>query len=385
MLVSDQAGDGQTQRCCGCACHGAGSSAIDFLGVETQRDQGADQQRARDHVDGRRGAVIDVADPADQVGLTKPPRLARLLMMPMDAAAVAPPRKAVGSVHMMGEKLMMPAAATDNAITASVRLVPAKTLATRPTAPSTRMKTRCQRRSRRRSELRPTSTMATMATRYGMALKRPMRTRLRRRRPDQRGQVEAQRVQRHHRGKVMAMIFPDARVAQRPQQRHVFAAGVVFGDVAGDQVALWLREPGGILHAVGQDEQHADGQRNGRQRFQHEQPLPARMAADQMEAFHDPARQRVADQAGHGNAGLEDGGHLGAAAVRKPVRQIKDHARIETGLGHAEQETHGKTARRGDEGHDARQDAPGNRDARDPQARADAMHDEVKLGTSNTM
>ena len=169
----DQAGDGQTQRCCGCACHVRALQRLTFLGSKLSAIRATSS--ARDHVDGRRGAVIDVADPADQVGADKAAQVGQAVDDADGRGRVAPPRKAVGSVHMMGEADDA-GGGLDNAITASVRLVPAKTLATRPTAPSTRMKTRCQRRSRRRSELRPTSTMATMATRYGMALKRPMRT-----------------------------------------------------------------------------------------------------------------------------------------------------------------------------------------------------------------
>ena len=55
-----------------------------------------------------------------------------------------------------------------------VCVVPDSALPTKPMAPSSMGRARCQRRSRRRSALRPSRGMQIAAARYGMAVKTPM-------------------------------------------------------------------------------------------------------------------------------------------------------------------------------------------------------------------
>ncbi len=110
-------------------------------------------------------------------------------------------------------------------------------------------------------------------------------------------------------------------------------------------------------------------------RNSHCQPARAVRAA---ELGHQPARQRPADHARHGDARHEQRGDLGAPRGREPVGQVEHDGREEAGLGHAEQEAHHvELQRRVHEHHARRQEAPGHHDPRDPAARADPQQQQV--------
>ena len=69
-------------------------------------------------------------------------------------------------------------------------------------------------------------------------------------------------------------------------------------DVASDQVAFGLRQPLCIANPILQIEQHHKAERDRRQAFEQEQPLPTGPAIRSIHALEDPARQRPAEDAG---------------------------------------------------------------------------------------
>src|SRR5262249_32647476 len=92
----------------------------------------------------------------------------------------------------------------------------------------------------------------------------------------------------------------------------------------------------------------------------------------------DKTAERIADDAGEGGGGEEDGRGTGAVFVGHPVGEIEDDSGEKAGLGDAQEETEpvkggwaaGEYESHGDE-------APGDHDACHPAARADAFLDEV--------
>src|SRR4051794_9830020 len=95
-------------------------------------------------------------------------------MVAMPTAPAAPDRKDVGSDQNSGAQVNTPAAATESATRATAVLLTKEAATMKPPAPISAGMTRCQRRSRRASALRPKRFIATMAHPKGMALNRPM-------------------------------------------------------------------------------------------------------------------------------------------------------------------------------------------------------------------
>src|SRR4051812_28566300 len=92
----------------------------------------------------------------------------------MPTAAAEPDRKAVGRDQNSGAQVSTPAAATESAITDTIVLSAKLAATTKPAAPISAGITRCQRRSRRASALRPKRFIATIEQPNGIALNRPM-------------------------------------------------------------------------------------------------------------------------------------------------------------------------------------------------------------------
>lgn len=90
------------------------------------------------------------------------------------AAAPAPPRKEVGRAQNIGKDVMMPAVATVSPIMAIKGLLPNDAQSRKPGTETRTGMTTCQRRSRRRSELRPAQIIPTSAAQYGIVVRRPM-------------------------------------------------------------------------------------------------------------------------------------------------------------------------------------------------------------------
>ena len=92
----------------------------------------------------------------------------------MDGVAALPRKNEVGSDQNSGAHVSTPAAARERNVIAIAVLFAVRAATTKPTAPQSAGITRCQRRSRCLSALRPHKIMATTATRNGMALRRPV-------------------------------------------------------------------------------------------------------------------------------------------------------------------------------------------------------------------
>ena len=96
--------------------------------------------------------------------LKKPATFPSELISAIPAAAAAPPTTAVGMPQNTGRLLIIAAVPTVRPIIDNHRLAPNRVPNTTPPAPMNAQIARCQRYSRKRSLLRPTSTMLTAAT-----------------------------------------------------------------------------------------------------------------------------------------------------------------------------------------------------------------------------
>ena len=157
-----------------------------------------------------------------------------------------------------------------------------------------------------------------------------------------------------------------------------FDAGF-FVDFGGDGGFLFGGEPRGVDDAIVEEEEDDDAEDDGGDGFEDEEPLPSGDAVGAGEVAHDVAGERAADDAGDGAAGEQDGDDVGAAVGGEPVGEVEDHAGEEAGFGDAEQAGAWCRTRpgRADERGAAGDDAPGDEDAADPDARADLVQDEV--------
>ena len=85
-----------------------------------------------------------------------------------------------------------------------------------------------------------------------------------------------------------------------------------------------------------------------------------------------------ADESGDGGGGHKASDGAGALRARKPVGEIEDDAREESGLGCSQEEAEEiETGGRIDEGHAGRYDSPGNHDDGDPATRPETQENEV--------
>ncbi|MNQ80985.1 hypothetical protein D3C85_959840 [compost metagenome] len=156
------------------------------------------------------------------------------------------------------------------------------------------------------------------------------------------------------------------------------AFGVVGLQFTGQQRLFVVREPLGLLEAVGQRPEGQDAEQHAGNGLQQEQPLPALQAVDQVEVAHDPAGQRAADDAGQRQADHEQGDDPPAPVSGEPHGQVVEDTGQETGFGGAEEEAQDIELRRGGDEHGAgREQAPGDHDAGDPQLGADLLQHQV--------
>ena len=137
-------------------------------------------------------------------------------------------------------------------------------------------------------------------------------------------------------------------------------------------------EPARLFDAIFQHHQHHTPHQNGRDRLQHEHPLPAGPAVRSGEGFHNPAGERAADHAGKRNGDEPEHRHARPTVSGKPVGEIEQQPGRQSGFGHAQQEAQQiELPGSLDKGEGAGDQAPGDHNAGDPAARADAMQDQV--------
>ncbi len=148
-------------------------------------------------------------------------------------------------------------------------------------------------------------------------------------------------------------------------------------DLGAEPRALVLAEPARLGRPVGQIDQHHEADKERRHRLGDEHPFPAGEAQPSVE-LEEPRRHRRAGRHRHWQRQGEPRHDAAAMPVGKPVGEIEDDAGKEPGLGDAQQKPHGGEAPRPDaEGGEAREQAPGQHDPRDPQPRADFLEDDV--------
>lgn len=102
------------------------------------------------------------------------------------------------------------------------------------------------------------------------------------------------------------------------------------------------------------------------------------MPAEHTVHAHQGGAHRAADDVGKAHAEQEIAGGARPLFTVEPVGQVQHHARKQTGLGNAQQQAQHVERRLAlHKGHGRRDQAPGHHDPRDPEPRADLVHDQV--------
>jgi hypothetical protein len=156
--------------------------------------------------------------------------------------------------------------------------------------------------------------------------------------------------------------------------------GVLVLEARRERRALGGRQPcenGRVRRLLRQHAEHDKTEDDGRQPFEHEQPLPSGQAAETAQRQQE-SRQRPPDHPRHDHRGHETGNRAGALVGGKPAREAIDDAGEETGFGRTQRKA--QRVKRGgavDEHHRRGHEAPRDHDPRDPEPRADAREDDV--------
>src|SRR5215831_5936944 len=195
-------------------------------------------------------------------------------------------------------------------------------------------------------------------------------------------QPEPEAVKADHDAEVDQSQRQDAWMSERLLQREVMN-GLLVGALGGqplDEPAafLWL-EPACFLRAICQVCKDYEARDEGRKTFHDEHPLPALEAPKPVPGnAQDPTGEGRANQRRDRHGHHEHADDAGANFGGKPIGQIENDSRKEAGLGDAENESQCiETGVVPDERMADRQNAPGDHDARDPDARADFLQNEV--------
>ena len=161
---------------------------------------------------------------------------------------------------------------------------------------------------------------------------------------------------------------PNGRLAKGLTERGV--AGLGGGLPLGFQrvfqpVAFGGREPFGLVRPICEDKRDDEPQQHRRCPFDKEHPLPAQQIEPML--VHDQARCLAPQGQANRNADHQRGHGASPLGSGKPVREIYDHAREESGLGQAEQKPGEiKLPWRAYPSHAHRTKAPGEQDAGEP-------------------
>ena len=152
--------------------------------------------------------------------------------------------------------------------------------------------------------------------------------------------------------------------------------GLVTLQLALKPELLGGREPGDLVGRVLEDEEHGDAEQNGGNAFHQKKPLPTAEAMDAVELEQGAGQGRTHHSCQRGR-GHEQGDGTRALVRWEPEGEVEQHARNEACLCHAQQQAHQvEGVRRCHKDHTGRDEAPGDHDAGDPEARADAAQQE---------
>jgi hypothetical protein len=176
--------------------------------------------------------------------------------------------------------------------------------------------------------------------------------------PDRRGEEQ----QSEHPHVLRAQRSPRVRVRLLAELRAILLELVL------DPVGLGGGDPRGGARGVPQPLQGGHrGDHRGEAR-DHEQPVPS--AQPQPVQTQDGAGERAHDEEGDRCGEHEGAGRLRAVALREPEGQVVEHARVEAGLGDAQQEAqHVEDLGRRRQRRERRDQAPGEQDPCEPDAR----------------
>ena len=152
-----------------------------------------------------------------------------------------------------------------------------------------------------------------------------------------------------------------------------------FGhDLTLEPVALVGGKPGGIAGAIGEIPEHGESQEDRRDPLEDEQPLPAGEAPRPLEAIHDGAGDRIAEDVRNRDREHEASDDAGPLRRRKPRRQIVDDPGEEARLRDAEEDPGAVVAPwPGDEGREHRHKPPGHHDPGDPGPGPEATQQQI--------
>ncbi len=108
--------------------------------------------------------------------------------------------------------------------------------------------------------------------------------------------------------------------------------------LSSEPALLIVRKPARLMHAISQVEQREHTQQHRRHTFEEEHPPPSMHAAP-MHVLQNPTRERRTDHHRQRLRHHEPRLRARAVFVPKPMRQIHNHAREETGFRRAQQKT----------------------------------------------
>src|SRR5579864_4509973 len=192
------------------------------------------------------------------------------------------------------------------------------------------------------------------------------------------GQPERQAVISRKREKITQRQENNVAMAQRFRDRKAMSALLrllFLAELSGNPFALVAAQPIGLPRPVGEIKDRDDAKDNRGNAFENEQPSPA--AQSKPGDAQQIAGERRADHERERIRGTKTRDRLGAILVSEPVRQIDDHRWKEAGLGRSNEKAHQIELPGGVyEGHQHRQQPPGNENARNPAASAPAFGDQ---------
>ena len=173
--------------------------------------------------------------------------------------------------------------------------------------------------------------------------------------------------------------LPDERVDENPADWIRRVMDVIAGvfDASRKPVAFRFGEPGRVGWFVGKEKQEGDAEQQRRDAFDKEEPLPPGevRAAIEVEQY---AGDSTHEDPGERERDVEAADGAGTLFRRKPLHEVEDDSGEEACLRHAEEEAcdvelHGCP----DKEHANGYQAPGQHDAREPAAGAEAVQCEV--------
>jgi hypothetical protein len=149
------------------------------------------------------------------------------------------------------------------------------------------------------------------------------------------------------------------------------------GELRFERAVFALAQPAGIARAVGKEPERQEAEKDCRQPFDDEEPLPPRETAEAVEGEKRPGH-RTADDGGDRDRSHENRDDAGAGPAREPISEVEDDPRKKSGFRDPEQEAQEiEAGLAGNRRHGGRHRAPADHDARDPDACTETLQREI--------